>query len=64
MEEVIDTGDRVVLDSHRATGHGRGVGLRSTLPLSSPPTPRDGKVIKLIVYNDQVEALEAAGLSE
>ena len=64
MEEVIDTtGDHVVL-VNRATGHGRGSGATVELTFSSVLTLRDGKVIKLIVYSDHADALEAAGLSE
>ena len=64
VEEVIDTtGDHVVL-VNRATGHGRGSGATVELTFSSVLTLRDGKVIKLIVYSDHADALEAAGLSE
>jgi ketosteroid isomerase-like protein len=64
VDEFIDTaGDRVVL-MNRATGQGRGSGATVELAFSTVLTLRGGKVIKLIVYGDHAEALEAAGLQE
>jgi ketosteroid isomerase-like protein len=64
VEEFIDTtGDRVVL-MNRATGHGRGSGAMVELTFSTVLTLSDGKVIKVIVYGDHADALEAAGLRE
>ena len=64
VEEFIDTtGDHVLL-MIRATGRGRGSGADVELAFSAVATMRDGKLAKLIVYDDHAEALEAAGLEE
>jgi ketosteroid isomerase-like protein len=63
-EEFIDAGgDRVVVVNH-AIGRGRGSGADVEMHFSNVWTLSDGKVVRLIVYNDHAEALDAAGLSE
>ncbi len=63
-EKLVDVGDQVVV-MNRFRGRGKGSGT----PLADFPgaalfTLREGKVVRLILYTDFEEALEAAGLSE
>ena len=63
-EEFIDAGDRVLVLT-RFRGRGRGSGTPITdFPGAALFTLRDGRVVRLILYNDVREALEAAGLQE
>jgi ketosteroid isomerase-like protein len=63
VERLIDAGDRIVsLFRIRAVGAGSGVSVErgDAMVLRF----RDGKLARLDYFNDQAEALEAAGLSE
>ena len=61
VERVIDVGDRVVsLFRIRAVGAGSGVSVERGDAMLW--TFRDGKLARLDYFNDQTEALEAAGL--
>jgi ketosteroid isomerase-like protein len=63
VERLIDAGDRVVsLFRIRAVGAGSGVAVERGDGMVW--TFRDGKLARLDYFNDQAEALEAAGLSE
>jgi ketosteroid isomerase-like protein len=63
VERLIDAGDRVVsLFRIRAVGAGSGVSVDRGDGMVW--TFRDGKLARLDYFNDQAEALEAAGLSE
>jgi ketosteroid isomerase-like protein len=57
------TGDSVLL-ANRATGRGRGSGATVELAFFSVATLQDGKLVKLVSYGEQADALEAAGLQE
>jgi ketosteroid isomerase-like protein len=64
IERLIDAGDnRVVALTHQsATGKGSGVPV--DLHHGSVFELKDGLVIRMRIYGDAKEALEAAGLSE
>jgi ketosteroid isomerase-like protein len=63
VERLIDAGDRVVsLFRIRAVGAGSGVSVERGDGMVW--TFRDGKLARLDYFNDQAEAIEAAGLSE
>jgi ketosteroid isomerase-like protein len=62
FDEVIDSGDRVVVCS---TAHLRGRdGIEVTAKQSFLFTLRDGVITHVAAFNERAEALEAAGLSE
>jgi len=63
VERLIDAGDRIVsLFRIRAVGAGSGVSVERGDAMVW--RFRDGKLVRLDYFNDQAEALEAAGLSE
>ena len=63
VERLIDAGDRVVsLFLIRAVGAGSGVAVEREDGMLW--TFRDGKLARLDYFNDQAQALEAAGLRE
>jgi ketosteroid isomerase-like protein len=63
VEELIDAGDQVVaVTRERAVGRASGVPVVSIAV--SVWTLADGKVIQVQVFDDRLQALEAAGLSE
>jgi uncharacterized protein len=53
-----------VVVSCRATGRGRGSGIPVDVLVHQVFRLRNGKVVEAWAYNDEAEALEAAGLSE
>jgi ketosteroid isomerase-like protein len=63
LEELIDTGDRVVVILH-TTATGRGSGIKLDRRDAQVYELRDGKVVRLDYFSTKAEALEAAGLSE
>ncbi len=61
-DEFIDTGDHVVV---LQTGHLRGRdGIEVTARVCLVWTCRDGAIVRICLYRQKREALEAAGLSE
>ena len=60
----IDAGDDRVVAIYRLTGTGKGSGVRVKQTAGMVYWLRDGKIWRLKSYLDQVEALEAVGLSE
>jgi ketosteroid isomerase-like protein len=63
LERLVDAGDQVVsLIVMRVTGRGSGVSVERKDAIVS--TFQDGKITRIDYYNDQTQALEAAGLSE
>jgi ketosteroid isomerase-like protein len=62
-EQFIDAGDRVVV-IHRVRARGRGSGVEIVDRSASVYTLRNGRVVRLVVYGEPSEALEAAGLRE
>jgi ketosteroid isomerase-like protein len=62
-EEVIDAGDVIVVPN-RLTGKARNTGLPLDYRAIHVWTLRDGKAIRLRLYESRDKALEAAGLSE
>jgi ketosteroid isomerase-like protein len=61
QEELIDAGDEVVLLCTWVV-RGRGSGLERRQPQGHIWTLRDGKAIRFRWFNDQDEALKAAGI--
>ena len=62
-EEFIDAGDHVVVRVHQ-TGKGEASGVPITSEYWFVYTIDDGKAVRLDLYADRAEALEAAGLRE
>ena len=62
-EEFIDVGDRVFV-WQRTVGRGAASGVEVVWEGAYVWTLRDGKVVKVQIFFDRDEALEAAGLSE
>src|SRR5262249_46319153 len=63
VEEVIDAGEKV-LACVRVSGRGKGSGVNVDMRLVHVWTHVDQKAVRLDVYKDKAEALEAVGLSE
>jgi ketosteroid isomerase-like protein len=63
VQQLIDAGEDTVA-LLRICGRGKGSGVEIDLPAATLFTLRDGKIVRLVLYGDQKEALEAAGLSE
>jgi ketosteroid isomerase-like protein len=62
-EEYVDAGDQVVVIArNRATGRGSGVELDQRFAFVW--TVQQGKLVRLQVFEDRRDALEAAGLQE
>jgi ketosteroid isomerase-like protein len=61
--EVKSNGDMIFLWV-RFIGHGAASGLPIDMELAHVCTVRDGKTIRLVEYNDRLEALKAVGLAE
>jgi ketosteroid isomerase-like protein len=62
-ERWIDAGDQVLVVL-RMTAKGKGSGVEVNRRDAMVYTVRDGKTVRLDYYNNEAEALEAAGLSE
>jgi ketosteroid isomerase-like protein len=63
--EFLDAGEGRVVVLTRFGGRSKGSGIPITdFPGAALFTLRDGKVVRLFLYTDRMEALEAAGLSE
>ena len=62
-ERWIDAGDRIVF-IFQLTAKGRGSGVEVKRRDAMVFTIRDGKTVRLDYYNNEAQALEAAGLSE
>jgi ketosteroid isomerase-like protein len=60
-DRFIDAGDRVVV-LETVRGRGRGSGVEIMDSSASVYTLRDGRLLRVVVYRDQAEALEAVGL--
>jgi ketosteroid isomerase-like protein len=63
VEDVIDGGDDV-LATVRITGRGKASGIEVNVRLYLHCKLRDGRIAYLYEYEDEAEALKAAGLSE
>jgi ketosteroid isomerase-like protein len=63
VRELVDHGDRVTGIS-RQQGRGASSGVGAALELANVFTLRDGQIVRLELYRDLDEALEAAGLRE
>jgi ketosteroid isomerase-like protein len=62
-EQIIDAGETVVaIEEWR--GRGKASGAPTQVHQASVWTISDGKVIRVVVYADRAEALEAAGLGK
>jgi ketosteroid isomerase-like protein len=62
LEEIVDAGDRVmVLAAVRGRGRGSGIDVESP-SFGWVWTERDGKAVRVDVYPNRAEALEAVGL--
>jgi len=62
-EEFIDAGSRVIV-LVRTSGTAKQSGAAVTIPAAHVLTLRDARIVRLEVFLDRREALEAAGLSE
>jgi ketosteroid isomerase-like protein len=63
-EAIVDAGDDHVLVLVRAHGRGRASGMTMDNHIAHLWTFRDGKAMRLVVYEEQSEALKAVGLEE
>jgi uncharacterized protein len=62
-QELIDAGDKVVA-SVRLVGVGKQSGVETTANAAHVWTLREGKIVRLTVFQTMEEALEAVGLRE
>ena len=63
-EEIIDVGDGQVLVLVHARGRGRSSGMAVDDHIAHLWTFRDGKAVRLVIYEEQSEALADLGLKE
>jgi ketosteroid isomerase-like protein len=63
IEELLDAGDKVVAIMHQH-GRAKATGLPVDMDLAQVWTIRDGKEVRMEMYANPEEALEAAGLAE
>ena len=63
VERAFDCGDEVLLFV-RVRGQGSHTGIPLDVQIAQLVTLRDGKVVRVKVFPDRDEALEAAGLSD
>jgi ketosteroid isomerase-like protein len=63
-EELLEAGDECVVVPLRIHTRGKGSGVRTEARTINVWTVRDGKAVRLAVYNDKDEALAAIGVSE
>ena len=65
VEELVDAGDRVVaLVRYSGRGRESGIEVSGATRNAQVWTVRNGKALRVELYGDTAEALEAAGLSE
>jgi ketosteroid isomerase-like protein len=64
VDEYLDAGDARIVTLHRVFAKGRASGIELDRELGGVWDIRDGLVIKVWIYLDRDEALQAAGLSE
>jgi ketosteroid isomerase-like protein len=62
-EELIDAGDQVVVRNHQ-TARGAASGVPIEMDSWFVTTVRKGKIVRVDIFANEREALEAAGLSE
>jgi ketosteroid isomerase-like protein len=62
-ERFFERGDQIVVFI-RIRGRGKGSGVEMENRAAHVATVRSGKVVRLVVYPERAEALEAVGLSE
>ncbi len=64
-ERLVDAGEQVVALIGQTTARGKRSGVEvETQPWAQVWTLRDGKVVRMRIYPNHAEALQAAGLSE
>ena len=63
VEQFFDAGDQVVV-FFTSRGRGRISGIAVSRKLAQVATVRNGRVTKIVGYDDRAKALEAVGLSE
>jgi uncharacterized protein len=63
LDRLVEVGDEVVLRG-RFQARGRSSGVEVDAPAAWVVSLRDGRVVRLRVYTDPQEALEAVGLGE
>jgi ketosteroid isomerase-like protein len=63
-EDFIEVGEDHVVVLLRMHMRGKGSGVEVKAQTTNVWTVRDGKAVRMAVYNDKAEALEAVGLSE
>jgi ketosteroid isomerase-like protein len=63
VDDIIDAGDNTVVAFLRAVGKGRFTGEPVELTIAHLWDIRDGKGVRVKLYLDRQEAMEAAGLS-
>jgi ketosteroid isomerase-like protein len=62
--EIRAVGDDRTLSLFKIIAKGKGSGIELTRDDASIADYRDGKIVRVAYYNDQAQALEAAGLTE
>ena len=63
VDELTDLGDHVLANT-RHHGRGKGSGAAVEMQIFQLMTLHDGKIVRIRMYYDEAEALEAAGLEE
>ena len=64
LDDVIECGDQAVVALTRQRGRGSASGANVELEYAQVVNFREGKIVRVVVYTDREQALEAAGLSE
>jgi uncharacterized protein len=63
VEQLFDAGDQVVVFI-TSRGRGRISGIKVSRKLAQVATVRDGRVVKIVGYDDRAQALAAAGVTQ
>jgi ketosteroid isomerase-like protein len=63
-EKIIETPGGELLVFIRVRGRGRGSGMEIDNAIAWIVALRDGKVVRIVAYEERADALEAAGLSD
>ena len=64
LDDVVDCGDQVVVALTRQRGRGATSGVSVELEYAQVITVRESKVVRVVIFTDRKQALEAVGRSD